>query len=148
MRVNSQAVVKASGSMMQATGKAFLTGTRGLRRSITKPPPGKPVKLVILIVAAVIRESRIYHEGVEIERVLVLRIEGALNGVVVIALLEEASGAAMQGNRATAAVRAVRACLREEAVAGLVVVAAAVAAVVVAAAVVAAVAAVVVGSRT
>ena len=72
--------------------------------------------------------------------------------MVVIALLEEASGAAMQGNRATAAVRAVRACLREEAVvpeaedpvvAGLVVVAA------VAAAAVAAVAAAVVGgSRT
>jgi len=119
--------------MMRATGEVSLTVIRELHRSITRPPPGKPVKLVILSVAAVIRESRIYHEGVEIERVLVLRIEGALNGVVVIALLEEASGAAMQGNRATAAVRAVRACLREEAVvpevedpavAGLVVVAA------------------------
>ena len=107
---------------------------------------------MILIVAAVIREGRIYHEGVEIERVLVLRIEGALNGVVVIALLEEASGAVKRGNRATAAVRAVRACLREEAVvpeaedpavAGLVVVA-----VVAAAAVAVAVAAVVGGSRT
>jgi hypothetical protein len=141
-------VAKASGSMMQATAKALLTGIKGLLRSLTRPPPGKPLKLVILFVVVESREYRIYHEGVEIERVLVLRIEGALNGVVVIALLEEASGAAMQGNRATAAVRAVRACLREEAVAGLVVVAAAVAAVVVAAAVVAAVAAVVVGSRT
>jgi hypothetical protein len=95
-------------------------------------------------VAAVIREGRIYHEGVEIERVLVLRIGGALNGVVVIALLEEASGAAKRGNRATVAVRAVRACLREEAVvpeAEDPVVAVA------AAAVVAAVAAVVGGSR-
>ena len=109
-------MAKVSGSMMRATAKASLTGIRGLLRSLTKPPPGKPVKLVILFVAALIREGRIYHEGVEIERVLVLRIEGALNGVVVIALLEEASGAAMQGNRATAAVRAVRACLREEAV--------------------------------
>ena len=137
---------------MRATGKAFLTGIRGLRRSITRPLPGKPLKLVILFVAAVIRADRIYHEAVEIERVLVLRIEGALNGVVVIALLEEASGAAMQGNRATAAVRAVRACLQEEVVvpeaedpvvAGLVVVAA-----VVAAAVAAVAAAVVGGSRT
>ena len=101
---------------MRATAKALLTGIKGLRRSLTRPPPGKPLKLVILFVVVASREYRIYHEGVEIERVLVLRIEGALNGVVVIALLEEASGAAMRGNRATAAVRAVRACLREEAV--------------------------------
>jgi hypothetical protein len=69
---------------------------------------------------------------VEIERVLVLRIEGALTGVDVIALLEEASGAAMRGNRATAAVQAARACrqvgvvvpeVEDPAVAGLVVVA-------------------------
>ena len=66
MRVNSQAVVKASGSMIRATGKAFLTGIRGLHRSLTRPPPGKPLKHVILSVAAVIREGRIYHEGVEI----------------------------------------------------------------------------------
>jgi hypothetical protein len=139
--------------MMRATAKASPTGIRGLRRSLTKPPPGKPLKLVILSVAAVIRADRIYHEGVETVEALTA---GAVAGnpppswVVVIALLEEASGAAKQGNRATAAVRAVRACLREEAVvpeaedpvvAGLVV-----AAVVVAAAV-AAVAAVVVGSR-
>jgi len=130
--------------MIRATAKASPTGIRGRRRSITKPPRGKPLKLVILIVAAVIRAGRIYQEAAG-------TVE-ALTGVVVIALSEEASGAAKRGNRATAAVRAVRACLREEAVvpevedlavAGLVVVAA------VAAAAVAAVAAAVVGgSRT
>ena len=132
MRVNSQAVVKASGSMIRATGKAFLTGIRGLHRSLTRPPPGKPLKLVILFVAAAIKVDRTSPGAVEIERVLVLRIEGALNGVDVIALLEEKGGAVKQGNRVTAAVRAVRACLREgavvpeaedPAVAGLVVVA-------------------------
>ena len=129
---------------MRATAKASLTGIRGLLRSLTKPPPGKPVKLVILIVAVEIREGRIHHEAAG-------TVE-ALTGVVVIALLEEASGAVKRGNRATAAVRAVRACLREEAVvpeaedpavAGLVVVAA-----VAVAAVAAVVAAVVGGSRT
>jgi len=93
---------------MRATAKASPTGIRGRRRSITKPPRGKPLKLVILIVAAVIRAGRIYQEAAG-------TVE-ALTGVVVIALLEEASGAVKRGNRATAAVRAVRACLREEAV--------------------------------
>ena len=131
---------------MRATAKASPTGIRGLLRSLTRPPPGKPLKHVILSVAAVIREGRIYQEAAG-------TVE-ALTGVVVIVLLEEASGAVKRGNRATAAVRAVRACLREEAVvpeaedpavAGLVVVAVAA----VAAAAVAAVAAAVVGgSRT
>ena len=95
--------------MMRATAKGSLIGIRGLLRSLTRPPPGKPLKLVILFVAVEIREGRIYHEAAGTVEALTV---GAVVGnpppswVGVIALLEEASGAAMRGNRATGVVQA------------------------------------------
>jgi hypothetical protein len=112
--------------MMGATAKASLTGIRGLRRSITKPPPGKPLNLVILFVAAVIREGRIYHEAVEIVEALTA---GAVAGKAppseagVIALSAEASEAVKRGSRAAGVVQAAGAVAPEAedpAVAGLV----------------------------
>jgi len=126
---------------MRATAKASLTGIRGLGRSITKPPPGKPLKHVILSEAVRIRGDRIFPGAVAIVEALTAGVVAGTqpppSEVDVIALLEEVNEAVKRGNRATAAVRAVRACLREgavvpevpvaeeeEAVVGLVVVAA------------------------
>jgi hypothetical protein len=132
-------VAKASGSMMRAIAKGSLTGINRLDKNSTRPPPGKPVKPVILFVAAVIRAVRIYHEAAEIVEALTA---GAVagnpppSGVGVTALLVEVSGAVKRGNRAAGVVQA--GGVPEAAVAGPVAVAAAVAAAVVAAAVAAA----------
>ena len=94
-----------------------------------------PSNREILSVAVKARADRIYHEAVETERVLVLRIEEALTGVDVIALLVEVSEGVKRGNKAAGVVQAVGACQAAvpEAEDSAVVVAAAEAAVVVAA---------------
>jgi len=113
-------VVKANGSMIRATARASLTGINRLDRSSTKPLPEKLVKLVILFVAVVIREGRIYHEAVGIVEALTA---GAVAGsqpprseVDVIALLVEVSEAVKRGNRAAGVVQAVEVCPQEGAV--------------------------------
>jgi hypothetical protein len=114
--------------MMRATAKASLTGINRLDRNLTKPPPGKPLKHVILTVAVGIRADRICHGAAG-------TVE-ALTGVDVIALLVEVSEEVKRGNRVTAAVQVAGACpqavvpeAEDIAVAGLAAVAAEVAAV-------------------
>lgn len=102
------------GSMIQATGKALLTGIRERRRSLTEPPPGKPLKLVILFVAVLIKAGRTSPGAAEIERVLVLRIEEALKRVDGIPLLEEWIVVAIPKRRAIVVKRAERARLEAE----------------------------------
>ena len=119
-------MARASGSMTPATGKASLTGIRGLPRSLTRPLHGKPVKLVILFVAVRIRAGRTLPGEVAIAEALTA---GAVagnpppSGVDVIALLAGAgvSGEVKRGNRAAVVVQAVEAvapeAVEEEAVA-------------------------------
>ena len=100
-------MAKASGSMMRATAKASPTGIRGLLRSLTKPPPGKRLKHVILSEAVRIRVDRIFPGAVAIVEALTA---GAPSGVGAIALSEEVvSEAVKRGNKVAVAVRAVRA---------------------------------------
>jgi len=111
-------VGKASGSMMRATAKVPLTGIRGLPRSSTRPPHGKPLKLETLSVAARIRADRIYHEAAEIVGALtaVETVEASTVAVVAgnqppseevaKALLVEVSGAVKQGRQAAVVVQA------------------------------------------
>jgi hypothetical protein len=106
--------------MIRATARAYLTAIRELLRSLTRPPPGKPLKVVILFVAVVIREGRIYHEAVGIVEALTA---GAVAGsqpppseVDVIALLVEVSEAVKRGSRAAGVVQAVEVCPQEGAV--------------------------------
>ena len=102
------------GSMIQATGKALLTGIRERRRSLTEPPPEKPLKLVNLFVAAQSREGRTSPGAVEIEQVAVPGIEEALNGVDGIAPLEERIEVARPEERVIAEGIAERACPQQE----------------------------------
>ena len=116
-------MAKASGSMIRATAKASLTGIRGLRRSLTRPPRGKPLKLVILFAAAVIRAVRIYHEAGAIVEALTAGAPAGIaealtagavagnpprSGAEVIAPSVEVSGAVKRGNRAAGVVQAAR----------------------------------------
>ena len=128
-------MARASSSMIRATAKVFLTGIKGLLRSSTRPPHGKPVNLVILFVAVRIRAGRTLPGEVAIaEALTAVVIAEALiaeavagnpppSGVDVIALLAGAgvSGEVKRGNRAAVAVQAVRAvaaeAVEEEAVA-------------------------------
>ena len=143
-------MAKASGSMIRAIARVSLTGINRPDRSSTKPPPEKPVKHVILFVAAVIRAVRIYHEAAEIVEASTAGapagiVEALTAGVVagnpprsgegVTALLVEVSGAVKRGNRAAGVAQAAGACpqavvreAEDPAVAGLVAVVAAAAA--------------------
>jgi hypothetical protein len=115
--------------MIRATARASLTGINRLDRSSTKPLPEKLVKLVILFVAVVIREGRIYHEAAGIVEALTAGAvagnqpprSGVGNqpprtGVDVIALLVEVSEAVKRGSRAAGVVQAVEVCHQEGAV--------------------------------
>jgi hypothetical protein len=100
--------------MIRATARAYLTGINRLDRSSTKPLPEKLVKLVILFVAVVIREGRIYHEAAGIVEALtagaVAGNQPPRTGVDVIALLVEVNEAAKRDNRAAGVVQAGGAC--------------------------------------
>ena len=120
-------MAKASGSMIRATAKASLTGISRLVRSSTRPPPGKPLKLVNLFVAVRSRADRIYHEAGEIVEALTAAVgvgnQAPPSEADVIALLVEVSEAVKQGNKATGVVQAAGAVAPEAedpAVAGLV----------------------------
>ena len=106
-------MAKASGSMMRATAKAPLTGIRQLLRSSIGERPLMPPNRENLSVAVQNRAGRIYHEAAGIVRAN----QASLIAVVAKVLLVEVSEAVKQGNRATAAVRAARACPQEGAVA-------------------------------
>ena len=131
-------MAKASGSMIRAIARVSLTGINRPDRSSTKPPPEKPVKHVILFVAAVIRAVRISHEAAGIVEALTAgAVAGnpSRSGEDVIAHLVEVSGAVKRGNRAAGVAQAAGACpqavvrgAEDPAVAGLVAVAAAAAA--------------------
>jgi|MudIll2142460700_1097286.scaffolds.fasta_scaffold383821_2 hypothetical protein len=99
--------------MIRVTAKVSLTGIKGRRRSSTKPPPGKPVKHVILSVAVRIRADKTFLEEAAI-------VEASTAGAVagnpsrseadVIALLVEVSGEVKRGNRAAGVIQAAGAC--------------------------------------
>jgi hypothetical protein len=98
-------VAKASGSMKRTTAKVPLTAIRRqLRSLIVERLRMRPSRENLSVVMR-IRVDRIYQEAAGI--VPSNRVSPIV--VVAIALLQEVSGAAKQGNRATAAVRAVRA---------------------------------------
>jgi len=151
MDVNSQAAVKASGSMMRATAKAPLTGITRLGRSTVEGAPVMQSNREKLFVVVRSRADKIFLGEAAIVEALTgvvrLAIVGALTAgdaedkqplpsgeavagnraspseVVAIALLVEVIVAVKRGNRAAGVVQAVGA-VAPEAVAGLVAVAA------------------------
>jgi hypothetical protein len=98
----------AIGSMMRATGKAFLTAIREQLRSITGEHLLRPRNHERPTAAEPSRAGRTFPGVAGTEGAVVLRIEGVLNRGAARALLEEASGAVTSGNKATAVAQAVR----------------------------------------
>jgi len=149
MRGNSRRVVKASGSMMQATAKAPLTGITRPDKSTVEGVRAMQFNREKLFVVVRNRADKIFLVEVGIAGALTAGAaegrqplpsgeveegsQASLSGEIAIALLVEVIVAVKRGNRAAGVVQAAEAVVREAedpAVAGL----AAVAAVVVAAA--------------
>ena len=114
---------RESGNITQNTVRALRTAIKGRHRSLTKPPRGKPLKLVNLFGAVQNKAAGIFLKVGQVNpaagRVAssapetepegarpLARVFNEEDGTV---LLEEVKAAVKRGNRAAAGVRAVRA---------------------------------------
>jgi hypothetical protein len=114
---------RESGNITRNTGREFRTAIKGRHRSLTKPPRGKPLKLVNLFGAVQNKaagtfpevgrvnsaEGRVASSAPETEPEGTRPLARVFNGEDATVLLEEVKAAAKPGNRVAAGVRAVRA---------------------------------------